>query len=168
MRTTAKHYADGVVARLAQELPDCKVSHWPTNASRYTFAAGRHELCITYGGSTYGASASAVPDSADRTLTVTVTVFYRSLRDATEAYDLVDRVLDALHGWRPAFTVPAGSPGEVVWQRLGGTAWRPTDDSFLQEKDGVWTWGLSFQTTRPQVAKATPDPTTPFTPTEIT
>lgn len=162
------HYAQALVDRLAAKMPDCKVGHWPSNTSRYTFAQSRHELLVTYTRSSFSEVRSALPSSLTRTLALSVTCFMRSLRDSREAYDLVDRALRALHGWQPAYLVPSEDvPGEKIWRSLGGTALRPTSDEFLSEQDGVWMWGLSFEAQRPQVATHDAAPLTPFTLTEI-
>lgn len=163
-------YAQGFVQRLAEKMTDCKVGHWPSTNDRVRFAQASHELLVTYVRSSYSDSRSARPDSADRALELSVTAFVRSLRDSQEAYAIVERVIEALHGWRPAVLVPAPTPDDPAarrWKLLGGTAVRPVSDEFLGESEGVWTWGISFTTTRPQIALDVPDVTTPFTPTEI-
>lgn len=149
--------AESIVARLKAEIPQFKVDHFPADIPKYAFAAQSQTLLVFYEGSTYAAPASLSPLASDRDVEFGVAVLVRSLRGATGAQVTIDRVRNALFGWRPT-----KDNGEGVQVPIGLSVFVPTKDECIGENQGIWRFDVFFSSKTIAVARTTPLTGPPF------
>jgi hypothetical protein len=109
---------------------DWKVDHFPDDVERYNFKPSRHELLVAYERSDWEAPQSHDPVSQRRQIEFSVTVLARSMRGARGVVDTLDRVRQALVGWR----APTGG-GPIYAYR----------EEFVNEDNGVWRYVVLFR-----------------------
>ncbi len=119
---------DGALARLAAALPELEVALYPANPASFRLNAPLGAVLLSYPGSTYGPPILMGRVEQQRIPRFGVTLVVRQLWGADGAATLLDRLRDALVGWRPTDCEPL----HIVYDRL------------LQEDAGLWWYAAEF------------------------
>lgn len=125
---TTLEIIDAVVGCLRSRLPALAVEYFPDQPADYRLNHPLGALLVSYLGSQFGRSVDTRYVAQPRTVKLSVTVVLRQLNGPGGAVDVLDRVRQALAGFRPP------DCGQLA----------AVSEAFLGENAGLWQYAVDF------------------------
>jgi hypothetical protein len=134
----------GIIARLEQQIPELPVLPWPKLTELGFVKGGKGDILVQFVGGSFGAPEATPQEKVSQQRDGRWRIVARSVNLSPKladenAYGYLERVRKALTG----FTVP-GVPDATKLYPIGPYG-------FMEEKEGVWYYGMTFALSAPEV-----------------
>ena len=125
-----KDLESAIVNTLKEALPDLLVEAYPDNPSSFKMIHPKGAVLVHYSGSKFNPSLFEEVIVQERKLTYDFIILSRSLRGNSGIYETMDKIREALTGFQYDDT----------------TKFYPIDEEFILEENGLWQYGMRFET----------------------
>lgn len=132
-----KELETAIVNKLKIALPDLLIEAYPDNPSSFKMIHPKGAVLVHYSGSKFNPSLFEEVIVQERKLTYDLIVLNRSLRGNSGIYETMDKIREALTGFQYEDT----------------TKFYPIDEEFILEENGLWQYGMRFETFTKHVEK---------------
>lgn len=121
---------DAIIGKLKEALPGMAVEPFPQKPQEYELLHPEGAVLVQYDGSRLADAGVTRAAVALRTVTFTVCALTRNLRDSAGSYSVLERISQALTGFRPQ---GCRDGAKLIAER------------FLFENDGIWAYVQSYE-----------------------
>ncbi len=122
---------NSIITKLKTSFPEVLVQGFPDKPSEFILLHPVGALLVHYQGGNYTNSNALSFVSQSNKKEFSITIVTRNLRENEGAYEYIDKVKEALTGFKPY------ECSELM----------PTKDFFISENGGIWQYGINFTTT---------------------
>ncbi len=122
---------NSIITKLKTSFPEVLVQGFPDKPSEFILLHPVGALLVHYQGGNYTNSNALSFVSQSNKKEFSITIVTRNLRENEGAYEYIDKVKEALTGFKPY------ECSELML----------TKDFFISENSGIWQYGINFTTT---------------------